>query len=117
MKLGKKDVISCLILKFLSSPPILVWTSRGTESIGDMIPSTPLDPKHYSLDHLEGYPTLYNRRKINGGWLVYEMNDKNYVGPPSQHYFDMIQEGYRDFGLDDYNLRTAAYESGKTEVA
>ena len=55
MKLGKKDVISCLILKFLSSPPILVWTSRGTESIGDMIPSTPLDPKHYSLDHPEGY--------------------------------------------------------------
>ena len=70
-----------------------------------------------ALDHLEGYPTLCNRRKINGGWLVYEMNDKNYVGPPSKHYFDMIQEGYRDFGLDDYNLRTAAYESGKTEVA
>ena len=54
-----------------------------------------------ALDRLEGYPTLYNRRKINGGWLVYEMNSKNYVGPPSQHYLGMIEEGYRDFGLDD----------------
>ena len=48
---------------------------------------------------------------------MYEMNDKNYVGPPSQHYFDMIEEGYRDFGLDDYCLRVAANEAGKTEVA
>ena len=49
---------------------------------------------------------------------MYEMNDKNYVGPPSQHYFDMIQEGYRDFGLDDYWPSGCGKRSqGKTEVA
>ena len=70
-----------------------------------------------ALDMQEGNCSGYNRWWINGGWLVYEMNDKNYVGPPSQHYYDMIQEGYRDFGLDDYCLRVAARESEKTDVA
>ena len=88
------------------------WDSTCTVALWAITPSC-LE----ALDILEGYPTLYNRRKINGGWLVYEMNNKNYVGPPSQHYFDMIEEGYRDFGLDDYCLRVAANEAGKTEVA
>ena len=30
-----------------------------------------------ALDKLEGYPHLYNRRKINTDWIVYEMNDKS----------------------------------------
>jgi len=39
---------------------------------------------------------------------VYEMNDKRYVGEPTDGYYDMIREGYRDFGLDEYCLRQAA---------
>jgi hypothetical protein len=27
-----------------------------------------------ALDRLEGYPTLYDRRKINGEWMIYDMN-------------------------------------------
>ena len=44
-----------------------------------------------ALDRLEGYPHLYDRREINGTWLIY----------------DMIEEGYKDFGLDDFWLRSA----------
>lgn len=64
-----------------------------------------------ALDRLEGYPTLYTRRKINGGWLTYMMNDKSTMAPPSHHYYRMIEEGYRDFGLDDWCLRSAEAEA------
>tara|TARA_S200002703_G_scaffold38775_1_gene34010 strand:- start:666 stop:1067 length:402 start_codon:yes stop_codon:yes gene_type:complete len=65
-----------------------------------------------ALDRLEGYPTLYDRRKINGAWLIYDMNgNKNDLGKPSGHYYNMIAEGYRDFGLDDWYLRAAAKEA------
>tara|TARA_R100001510_G_C7542456_1_gene129450 strand:+ start:102 stop:530 length:429 start_codon:yes stop_codon:yes gene_type:complete len=61
-----------------------------------------------SLDQLEGYPRLYNRYKINGDWIIYDMNgDKNSLGAPSDFYYDMIAQGYKDFGLDDYWLRAA----------
>jgi hypothetical protein len=60
-----------------------------------------------SLDHLEGYPTLYGRRKMNGDWITYEMNDKSRTSPPNGGYYKMIDDGYKDFGLDDYWLRRA----------
>ena len=44
-----------------------------------------------ALDALEGYPHLYDRRKINGDWLIYDMNgDKGAIREPSMHYSDMI---------------------------
>ena len=58
-----------------------------------------------ALDNLEGYPTFYGRRKINCGWLVYEMNNKSRTSPPNGGYYKMIEEGYKEFGLDDYWLR------------
>jgi hypothetical protein len=65
-----------------------------------------------SLDALEGYPHLYDRRKINGEWLIYDMNgDKGAIREPSMHYYDMIEEGYKDFGLDDWYLRAASKEA------
>lgn len=64
-----------------------------------------------ALDRLEGYPTLYGRRKINCGWLVYEMNDKTRTSPPSSHYYEMIEQGYKDFGLDDWHLRSARVDA------
>ena len=64
-----------------------------------------------SLDQLEGYPHLYNRRKINTDWIVYEMNDKTRNRPPNGGYYKMIEDGYKDFGLDDYKLRVALAEA------
>ena len=64
-----------------------------------------------SLDQLEGYPHLYNRRKINTDWIVYEMNDKTRKSPPNGGYYKMIEDGYKDFGLDDYKLRVALSEA------
>ena len=61
-----------------------------------------------ALDRLEGYPHLYDRRKINGDWLIYDMNGSKYdIGKPSSGYYDMIEQGYKDFGLDDWYLRAA----------
>jgi len=64
-----------------------------------------------SLDQLEGYPHLYNRRKINTDWIVYEMNDKTRNRPPNGGYYKMIEDGYKDFGLDDWYLRAAAQDA------
>ncbi len=60
-----------------------------------------------SLDRLEGYPHFYNRRKLNGAWIIYEMVDQSRTSLPSEHYYRMIEEGYKDFGLDDWHLRRA----------
>ena len=60
-----------------------------------------------ALDRLEGYPTFYGRRKMNGDWITYEMNDKSRTSPPNGGYYKMIDDGYNDFGLDDYWLRRA----------
>ena len=27
-----------------------------------------------ALDQLEGYPHFYNRRKLNGAWIIYELS-------------------------------------------
>ena len=65
-----------------------------------------------ALDKLEGYPTLYNRVKINEHrWWIYDMNDKSRTATPSRHYYNMIEQGYKDFGLDDYQLRSAKRET------
>ena len=64
-----------------------------------------------ALDRLEGYPTFYGRRKINTDWIVYEMNDKTRTSPPNGGYYKMIEDGYKDFGLDDYKLRVALAEA------
>ena len=64
-----------------------------------------------ALDYLEGYPRLYTREQINGGWWIYKMNRKDRFAEPSAAYYRMIEEGYRDFGLDDWHLRAAAAEA------
>jgi len=65
-----------------------------------------------ALDRLEGYPNLYDRRKINGDWLIYDMNgNKNAIARPSEGYYRMIEQGYKDFGLDDWYLRAARHDA------
>ena len=69
-----------------------------------------------SLDNLEGYPDLYDRRKINGEWIIYNMNgNKNQLSAPSGGYYHMIEQGYKYFGLDDYNLRAALRDAEEHE--
>ena len=61
-----------------------------------------------ALDMLEGYPDFYDRRKVNGDWITYDMNgNKSSLRKPSGGYYHMIEQGYKDFGLDDYYLRSA----------
>jgi len=69
------------------------------------------------LDMLEGYPNLYDRRKINKEWIIYDMNgNKNHLYTPSGSYYNMIQDGYKYFGLDDYNLRSAKRDAELSNV-
>jgi len=64
-----------------------------------------------ALDNLEGYPTFYGRRKMNSGWITYEMVYKSRTKEPNGGYYKMIEDGYKDFGLDDYWLRLALQDA------
>jgi len=64
-----------------------------------------------ALDRLEGYPNLYTRKIISGGWLAYMMVNKSREAAPGEHYYRMIEQGYRDAGLDDWHLIKAARDS------
>jgi|TARA_Y100000289_G_scaffold50110_1_gene50937 hypothetical protein len=70
-----------------------------------------------ALDMLEGYPDHYDRRVINREWIIYDMNgNKNHLYKPSGGYYNMIQDGYKYFGLDDYNLRSAKRDAELSDV-
>ena len=70
-----------------------------------------------ALDMLEGYPDHYDRRLINREWIIYDMNgNKNHLYKPSGGYYNMIQDGYKYFGLDDYNLRSAKRDAELSDV-
>ena len=70
-----------------------------------------------ALDMLEGYPDHYDRRVINREWIIYDMNgNKNHLYKPSGGYYNMIQNGYKYFGLDDYNLRSAKRDAELSDV-
>jgi hypothetical protein len=70
-----------------------------------------------ALDMLEGYPDHYDRRVINREWIIYDMNgNKNHLYTPSGGYYSMIEEGYKYFGLDDYNLRSAKRDAELSDV-
>ena len=73
-------------------------------------------PDEDNLDRYEGVKHGLYRKEDILGMMTYRMNSVEIV-PPYEDYFNTILEGYRDFGLDDYCLRVAANESGKTEVA
>lgn len=59
-----------------------------------------------SLDALEGYPYHYTRFSVvvhcdRGAdtALVYQMTDQSFEEAPSNHYFDMVLEGYQQNGV------------------
>ncbi len=75
-----------------------------------------------SLDGLEGYPFYYNRRKLrvaHNDRIVmaetYYMQPGNLDALPSQHYFDMVVEGYREHNVPLDQLYNNVYESTSFE--
>jgi gamma-glutamylcyclotransferase (GGCT)/AIG2-like uncharacterized protein YtfP len=75
-----------------------------------------------SLDGLEGYPFYYNRRKLrvaHNDRIVmaetYYMQPGNLDALPSQHYFDMVVEGYKEHNVPLDQLYNNVYESTSFE--
>jgi gamma-glutamylcyclotransferase (GGCT)/AIG2-like uncharacterized protein YtfP len=71
-----------------------------------------------SLDHLEGYPYYYNRRALRVAHEdrvvmaeTYFMQPGNLDAWPSQGYFDMVVEGYREHNVPTEQLFNSVYES------
>ena len=84
--------------------PVAVWELQ------------PLD--ELKLNRYEGYPTHYFKRDIPvkiGGHevtgMVYIMNLQAQFNRPSQHYYDTVEQGYRDCHLDTDCLMTALDEA------
>lgn len=70
-----------------------------------------------SLDRYEGYPRLYRKEyiklKINDKeiiGMVYVMN-LGEIAEPSNHYYNVIQQGYKDFNINITTLEQALIES------
>jgi gamma-glutamylcyclotransferase (GGCT)/AIG2-like uncharacterized protein YtfP len=70
-----------------------------------------------ALDIYEGYPKLYRKEYININvngkeelGMAYVMNYKT-IAPPSELYYNIIQQGYKDFQISNIALRKALIES------
>lgn len=66
-----------------------------------------------SLDRFEGYPYYYGKRYFTLGKdtvMVYVMHPAA-PSPPTQHYVETLEQGYRDWGLDLDRLRQAVQQN------
>ena len=75
-----------------------------------------------ALDIYEGYPNLYRKEYIELEMdgkkeigMVYVMNYRG-ISPPSEYYYNVIQEGYKDFGIDEKPLKKALEESINSKI-
>ena len=66
------------------------------------------------LDMLEGYPSYYDRVEVDVihrdtvyRSLVYVMRPGHELASPSDHYWNMLVEGYTDFDVSKRQLHTA----------
>lgn len=71
-----------------------------------------------SLDAREGYPDYYTRQTLPvvcGGQvyeaIVYFMNPGQDDFPPSEHYWNMLEQGYDHFGVSKAQMHRALTES------
>jgi len=96
---GVADVVKCEGEKV----PIVIWEIT--------------DECEKALDIYEGYPRLYRKeyatvkignKEVNG--MMYVMNYGK-GSAPSKHYFNIIKEGYNDFGIRLLPLIKALNES------
>ena len=72
-----------------------------------------------ALDRYEGYPSLYRKEtltvEMNGEQvdaMVYIMN-RDRLALPAYSYYETIEDGYNDVGLDTAHLRKAIEETLK----
>jgi gamma-glutamylcyclotransferase (GGCT)/AIG2-like uncharacterized protein YtfP len=78
---------------------------KGEKVIGAVYEISERDLKR--LDGYEGYPTVYDRRKVTV-WtetnepteaITYIKIDQSREAPPSPEYLDIIKQGYRDWQI------------------
>lgn len=102
-----------------SKVPVLVWSiSKRDEA---------------SLDMYEGFPTFYYKKELEidiisfathksigeHKAMVYIMDERRKEGPPSRYYYDVLDDGYDDFGFEKEPLKKAlerALEARKTKT-
>lgn len=73
-----------------------------------------------ALDRYEGYPTLYYRQKIKveargtgeQEAIAYFMHTTYKFSPPRGGYYEIIEEGYRNWGLPVEHLATTLPQEG-----
>jgi hypothetical protein len=97
---GRRGGVATVEPREGSSVPVLLWQLRLTDEA--------------ALDQYEGYPRLYGKQmmdvELNGrpvSAMVYVMTPGYEAGYPSQHYFDVIAEGYQSAGFDPAVLDAA----------
>jgi len=73
-----------------------------------------------ALDQLEGFPHYYDRKwaqvefaQAECSAMVYYMQPGHKNSPPSEGYFNMVAEGYREFGVPQDQLFTAVARQEK----
>lgn len=95
------------------------------ESPGSEVPVglwliTPKD--EWSLDRYEGFPRYYIKKTVKVdvdgmglipamAYVMRDTTDKNPIAVPSLPYYNIIEQGYKDFGLALKPLQTAVEES------
>ena len=85
-----------------------IKTKQGSQVQGALWRIT--DKCEASLDAFEGYPSYYNKITLEQDgleFMVYIMNEPDYKAEPSSGYISMIQQGYRDWHLNEQRLLTA----------
>ena len=67
-----------------------------------------------ALDVYEGFPNFYTKMFATspfGQVMIYTMQNKDTVCPPSNAYLDSISQGYKSFGLNPQSLKDAVRDS------
>lgn len=63
-----------------------------------------------ALDRYEGYPHSYVKKRVDsphGRIMFYIMNKTNRIGTPSVRYFNIVAEGFQNWGLPTDSLTDA----------
>lgn len=99
--------VATIVPKKGATVPVLIWE---------------LDERDLpALNRYEGYPRLYRQEE-----MTFELNGKTCTGmaylmnygelsPPSQMYYNIILQGYKENGLDEKYLQTALQNSLQLE--
>lgn len=73
-----------------------------------------------NLDRYEGFPSHYYKKTLiveTGGdileGMAYIMNEKAVYRLPSKQYYQVVAEGYHNFGLEEIVLQEAIYKTDK----